>query len=179
MRVVKVSGKYLSCILNVISENHQKVQPSTFQCSAQVTFHTNLQSSHFYLFKAFANCFHILIWKRGSNTSFGLIKGKCIIYRLPISSLSLFGQLSLVQCSWQALLSHRHKKHGKFMHPLCCPITLLPNELISNFNVFNNIKITVHYSVHMRISGEKVRISDEAERVQSISYSHIRSLSGF
>ena len=57
--------------------------------------------------------------------------------------------------------------------------TLLPNELISNFNVFNNIKITVHYSVHMRISGEKVRISDEAERVQSISYSHIRSLSGF
>ena len=30
----------------------------------------------------------------------------------------------------------------------------------------------------MRISGEKVRISDEAERVQSVSYSHIRSLSG-
>jgi len=43
--------------------------------------------------------------------------------------------------------------------------------------VFNNIKITLHYSVYMRTSGEKVRISDEAERVQSVSYSHIRSLS--
>ena len=30
----------------------------------------------------------------------------------------------------------------------------------------------------MRTSGVKVRISDEAERVQSVSYSHIRSLSG-
>jgi len=30
----------------------------------------------------------------------------------------------------------------------------------------------------MRTSGEKVRISGEAERVQSVSYSHIRSLSG-
>jgi len=30
----------------------------------------------------------------------------------------------------------------------------------------------------MRTSGEKVRISDEAERVQSVSYSHIRLLSG-
>jgi len=30
----------------------------------------------------------------------------------------------------------------------------------------------------MRTSGEKERISDEAERVQSVSYSHIRSLSG-
>jgi len=30
----------------------------------------------------------------------------------------------------------------------------------------------------MRTSGEKVRISDEAERVQSVSYSHIKSLSG-
>jgi len=30
----------------------------------------------------------------------------------------------------------------------------------------------------MRISGETVRISDEAERVQSVSYSHIRPLSG-
>jgi len=29
----------------------------------------------------------------------------------------------------------------------------------------------------MRTSGEEVRISDEAERVQSVSYSHIRSLS--
>ena len=44
--------------------------------------------------------------------------------------------------------------------------------------MFNNIKITLHCSVYMRTSGEKVRISDEAERVQSVSYSHIRSLSG-
>ena len=30
----------------------------------------------------------------------------------------------------------------------------------------------------MRASDEKVRISDEEERAQSVSYSHIRSLSG-
>jgi len=30
----------------------------------------------------------------------------------------------------------------------------------------------------MRKSGEKARMSDEAEHVQSVSYSHIRSLSG-
>jgi len=30
----------------------------------------------------------------------------------------------------------------------------------------------------MRTSGEKVRISGEAERSQSVSYPHIRSLSG-
>jgi len=30
----------------------------------------------------------------------------------------------------------------------------------------------------MHTSGESVRISDEAERVQSVSYPHIRSLSG-
>ena len=40
------------------------------------------------------------------------------------------------------------------------------------------MKITLHYSVSMQTSGEKVRISDEAERVQSVSYSRIRSLSG-
>jgi len=44
--------------------------------------------------------------------------------------------------------------------------------------VFNNVKITLHYSVYMRASGEKVRVSDEAERVQSVSHSHTRSLSG-
>jgi len=44
--------------------------------------------------------------------------------------------------------------------------------------VFNNIKITLHRSVYKRTSGEKVRISDEAERVQSVSYFHVRSLSG-
>jgi len=43
-----------------------------------------MQSSHFYLFKAFANCFHTFLWKGGSNTSFGLIKGKFIIFHLPI-----------------------------------------------------------------------------------------------
>jgi len=42
--------------------------------------------------------------------------------------------------------------------------------------VFNNIKITLHYSVYMRTSGEKLRIPDEAERVQSVLYSQIRSL---
>ena len=52
------------------------------------------------------------------------------------------------------------------------------DKLISNFNVFNNIKITLHYSVHMRASGEKVCSSDEAECVQPVSYSYIRSLSG-
>jgi len=39
-------------------------------------------------------------------------------------------------------------------------------------------KVTLHCSVYMRTSGEKVRISDEAERILSVSYSHIRSLSG-
>ena len=53
------------------------------------------------------------------------------------------------------------------------------HNFISNFNVFNNLKITLHYSVYMRTSGEKVRISGETERVQSVSYSHIRSLSGY
>ena len=38
--------------------------------------------------------------------------------------------------------------------------------------MFNNIEITLHYSVYMRTSGEKVRISDEAERVQPVSYFH-------
>jgi len=51
-------------------------------------------------------------------------------------------------------------------------------KFINNFNVFNNIKITLYNSVYMGTSGEKVRISDEGERVQSVSYSHIRSLSG-
>jgi len=51
--------------------------------------------------------------------------------------------------------------------------------------VFSNIKITLYKDnfilqclhVHM-FTCEKVRISDEAERVQSVSYPHIRSLSG-
>jgi len=112
--------------LSVITENHTKFQPSTFQCSAQGTFHTNMQSSHFYLLKPCANCFHTLIWKGGSNISFGLIKGKCIIFLLPIPSLSLFGQLSLVQFSWQALLSHRHKKHETH----CCPTNMHSLQII-------------------------------------------------
>jgi len=76
--------------LNVIPENHKKFQPSTFQCSAQGTFHTNMRSSHFYLLTTFANCFHTSIWKGGSNTSFGLIKEQCIIFLLLIWSLSLW-----------------------------------------------------------------------------------------
>ena len=44
--------------------------------------------------------------------------------------------------------------------------------------MFDNLKITLCYNVHMRTSGGKVRISDEAERVKSVSNSHIRSLSG-
>jgi len=82
--------------LNVMSQNPKQFQPLTFQCSAQGTFHTNMQSSHFYLFKDFTNCFYTLIWNGGSNTSFGLIKGKCIIFlllsSLSLSSVSFFGQ---------------------------------------------------------------------------------------
>jgi len=33
-------------------------------------------------------------------------------------------------------------------------------------------------TVYMRTSGEKLCISEKAERVKSVSYSHIRSLSG-
>ena len=39
--------------------------------------------------------------------------------------------------------------------------------------MFNSIKITVYYSVCMRTSDDKVRISDEAVRVQSVSFPHI------
>jgi len=38
--------------------------------------------------------------------------------------------------------------------------------------VFNNRKITLNYSVYICTSGEKVRKSDEAERVQPVSYPH-------
>jgi len=51
-------------------------------------------------------------------------------------------------------------------------------KFISNFKVFNNIKVTLYYSAYMLTSGEKVCISDEAELVPSVSYSHIRSFSG-
>ena len=44
--------------------------------------------------------------------------------------------------------------------------------------MFHNIRITLHQKVYIRKLGEKVLISDEAESVQSVSYSHIRSLSG-
>jgi len=50
----------------------------------------------------------------------------------------------------------------------------LSDKLISNFNVFNNIKITL--CVYMRTSGEKIHTLDETEHVQSVSYSHIRHL---
>ena len=121
--------------LNVISENHKKIQPSNFQCSAQGTFHTNMQSSHFYLLKAFANCFHTLIWKGGSNTSFGLIKGKSNLK-------SFFGQLSLAHCSWQALLPHRHKKHGTFVcHFVAQPICTNSSNLLQIIQSSSSIMV--------------------------------------
>jgi len=39
------------------------------------------------------------------------------------------------------------------------------DQFISNFSMFNNIKITLYYTVFMRTSGEKLRVSDEAEPV--------------
>jgi len=36
----------------------------------------------------------------------------------------------------------------------------------------------LYNTVHMRTSDEKVHILDEAERFRSVSYSHIRPLSG-
>ena len=65
-----------------------------------------------------------------------------------------------------------------YLRKIAWNLCFLSDKLISNFNVFNNIEITSHYSVYMGTSGETVRISDGAERVQSVSYSHIRSLSG-
>jgi len=62
---------------------------------------------------------------------------------------------------------------------LCDICVFSSDKLISNFNVFNNTKITLHYSVYMRTSGEKVRISDEAERVQSVSYSQKDHCQGY
>jgi len=50
------------------------------------------------------------------------------------------------------------------------------DKFISNFNVFNNRMITLYYSVYKCTSGEEARISDEAERVQSVLCPHIRSL---
>jgi len=58
-------------------------------------------------------------------------------------------------------------------HDIC---VFWSDKLISNFNAFNDMKITLR--VYTRTSGETVRISDEAERVQPVSYSHIRPLSG-
>jgi len=48
----------------------------------------------------------------------------------------------------------------------------------ATLNVLNNVKIALHYSVCMRTSGEKVLVSDETDRLQLVSYSQIRSLSG-
>jgi len=42
-------------------------------------------------------------------------------------------------------------------------------KFISNFNVFNNRKITLYYNVCMRTSGEKVSISYETDSVGFIS----------
>jgi len=40
--------------------------------------------------------------------------------------------------------------------------------------VFNNIKVTLHYSAYMCTSGEKVCILDEGERLQSVSHSYMQ-----
>ena len=45
-------------------------------------------------------------------------------------------------------------------------------KYISNFIALNDVKISLYNSVSMRIQDKKVCISDEAERVQSVSYSH-------
>jgi len=59
-----------------------------------------------------------------------------------------------------------------FNYEISCWIwAIWSDNFISNFSVFNNIKITVYCSVCMRTSCEKVRISDEGERVQSVSLS--------
>ena len=44
--------------------------------------------------------------------------------------------------------------------------------------MFINKKISLYYSVSMHLSGQNVRMSDETVHVQSVSYAHIRSLSG-
>ena len=44
--------------------------------------------------------------------------------------------------------------------------------------MFNNIKITLYYSVGIPTSVEKACKPDEVERVRSVSYLHVRSLSG-
>jgi len=52
------------------------------------------------------------------------------------------------------------------------------DRLISNFNVFSTIKTTLHCSVYMRTSGEKVCISDEANVFYRFHILIIWSLSG-
>ena len=69
-----------------------------------------------------------------------------------------------------------------FLIDLCVEV-IMKNRVISAFFEVINPSTTsmcpvIYYSVYMRTSGKKVRISDEAERVQSVSYSHVRSLSG-
>ena len=98
-----VSGKYLSCIKRHIC-GPSKIFALNFSVLSAGSFsHKHAKQSRT-LFKAFTNCFHTLIWRGGNDTLFGLInKGQCIIFLSPISNPSLFGQLSLVECSWQAL----------------------------------------------------------------------------
>ena len=72
-----------------------------------------------------------------------------------------------------------------FSRPVCLGLIMTNRvksvffEVINSSATWYQYKDTLHYSVYiMRTSGEKVRISDKAERIQSVSYSHIRSLSG-
>jgi len=67
--------------------------------------------------------------------------------------------------------SHRIKEQPLIRAGFAIP----EGALLSGFHC---IKITLYYSVYLCTSGEKVHILDEAERVQSVSYPHIRSLSG-
>jgi len=89
--------------------------------------------------------------------------------KISVRQKALITFLVLYQWDLCCLIMKNRLKSGFFWR----------DKFISNFNVLNNIKITFYYSVYMRTSGKKVCISDEAERVQSVSYSHIvRSLSG-
>jgi len=115
-----VSGQYLSCIKRYMWRP-SKILSLNFSMLSAGNFSHKYAKQSLSLFKVFTNFSHTLIWRGGNSTLFWLIKGKYIIFLSSISNPSLFGQRSLVQCSWQALLSHRHKKHGNFVYSLCCP----------------------------------------------------------
>ena len=75
------------------------------------------------LFNALKNCFirPRLIWSGGSNPFDGFANGTCKILFSPTLKFSHLGQISRTQCCWRARLSHKHKKHGYLVNPLCFP----------------------------------------------------------